>query len=367
MLHRTPKAAERGAHRVARPSRIATAIAAIVLPVIAAVAPAHAESSSQTGGGEDAANIPIAGVFSYDALQTPSQGVVHGAINAVVRIPGGTAVYYSVGGPGASTGGVMPNVGLSTPYRIGAAWSVGVVDTAGKTAYLPLAESDGTCLCSTTSDLANLRDETPTVGWAVLPPLPRDLKKVTVRFGFGNLVSGVPVTDKLPGPAMATSPVLLGTGWPALPPASEIRTADPKPSIRPLAQNTATPDAATKDTATSTSIALDSNVLFDFGQSTLTPKAAGVLASVAAKLDDATGTVAIVGYTDSIGTDSDNQKLSEARAQAVLAALKQRVQAPGLTFTASGRGEQDPVADNTTDAGRQLNRRVTITFSKEGR
>ncbi|MFC6708042.1 hypothetical protein [Flexivirga alba] len=64
------------------------ASAAVLLSGVVA-APASA------AGADD---IPIAGTFVYNGYNDPSNGDIHGAINAVVRVPGGTAVYYSIGG-----------------------------------------------------------------------------------------------------------------------------------------------------------------------------------------------------------------------------------------------------------------------------
>lgn len=72
------------------------------------------------------------------------------------------------------------------------------------------------------------------------------------------------------------------------------------------------------------------------------------------------------GYTDSMGSPSVNQPLSQQRAEAVKAALAAAV--PGLSGTAAGHGANDPVAPNAlggkdTPAGRAENRRVTVTFN----
>ena len=65
----------------------------------------------------------------------------------------------------------------------------------------------------------------------------------------------------------------------------------------------------------------------------------------------------LVGHTDSTGTDRVNTPLSAARAESVRAWLVQNgVQAARLT--AEGRGPAEPIADNKTEDGRQLNRRV---------
>ena len=70
-------------------------------------------------------------------------------------------------------------------------------------------------------------------------------------------------------------------------------------------------------------------------------------------------TIKVVGYTDSTGSESYNQQLSEQRANAVKNALVvKNVQAARIS--ALGMGESNPIADNTTEGGRQLNRRVAI-------
>ena len=69
----------------------------------------------------------------------------------------------------------------------------------------------------------------------------------------------------------------------------------------------------------------------------------------------------IAGHTDSTGSESGNLRLSQERADAVLAALRaEDLPLPGLT--ARGYGEADPVADNGTADGRAANRRIAFNL-----
>ena len=64
------------------------------------------------------------------------------------------------------------------------------------------------------------------------------------------------------------------------------------------------------------------------------------------------------GHTDSVGTDAYNQRLSERRANAVREVLVNQYGVEAGRVDAVGYGESRPVADNATDAGRAINRRV---------
>ena len=87
-----------------------------------------------------------------------------------------------------------------------------------------------------------------------------------------------------------------------------------------------------------------------------------VLDSVALILEEFEKTiVAVAGYTDSQGSDAYNQSLSEARANSVASYLKTKQIIPAR-FQIVGFGEQNPIADNTTEQGRGLNRRVELTL-----
>jgi outer membrane protein OmpA-like peptidoglycan-associated protein len=71
--------------------------------------------------------------------------------------------------------------------------------------------------------------------------------------------------------------------------------------------------------------------------------------------------VTIEGHTDSTGSDSYNQMLSQQRAQAVSSVLiRDGVEA--VRIDTVGYGESRPVASNATPSGRQLNRRVELTL-----
>jgi len=99
---------------------------------------------------------------------------------------------------------------------------------------------------------------------------------------------------------------------------------------------------------------------FAFDSAELTPEDRSVLDRVAARLGElqfAGGEVA--GYTDSVGDESYNLDLSKRRAQSALDYLASVGVAPGR-MTAVGYGEAMPIADNSTEEGRALNRRVVI-------
>ena len=101
-------------------------------------------------------------------------------------------------------------------------------------------------------------------------------------------------------------------------------------------------------------------VNFDTGKSTINPDSAETLDAAAAALKTAGELrVEVAGHTDNIGTPEANLKLSQDRAQAVMAALTARgVKAERLT--AKGYGQTAPVADNRTEDGRAKNRRVEL-------
>lgn len=99
---------------------------------------------------------------------------------------------------------------------------------------------------------------------------------------------------------------------------------------------------------------------FDFGAATLRDESAPVLDQIALLMrNEATLSLVVEGHTDAVGDAAANQRLSEQRAAAVVAALTSRG-VPGGRLRAAGMGATHPVADNDTPAGRARNRRVTI-------
>jgi hypothetical protein len=101
-------------------------------------------------------------------------------------------------------------------------------------------------------------------------------------------------------------------------------------------------------------------ITFDYDSATIRPDAEPVLTALYAGLRaEPSQLITIEGHTSSEGTDQYNLALSERRAQAVVADLVRR----GLTaatLTAVGVGEKQPIASNTDESGRSLNRRVEI-------
>ncbi len=104
------------------------------------------------------------------------------------------------------------------------------------------------------------------------------------------------------------------------------------------------------------------NVTFATDSADLKPAFFDVLNSVAKVLDKYEQTVVeVAGHTDSTGTDEYNQRLSERRAASVARFLQSQGVMNQRIITV-GMGESRPVADNSTAAGRQTNRRVELTL-----
>ena len=104
-------------------------------------------------------------------------------------------------------------------------------------------------------------------------------------------------------------------------------------------------------------------VLFAFNSADLTPVATENLKKVAEALkssDLSSYCFRIEGHTDSIGSDAYNQSLSERRAESVVQYLAGRLGIEPERLLPVGYGKTRPIDNNTTDEGRQKNRRVQI-------
>ena len=105
----------------------------------------------------------------------------------------------------------------------------------------------------------------------------------------------------------------------------------------------------------------DVSVTFGFDKAVLTADDKAQLDQVASNLTSARGYIlAITGGTDSVGDAEYNFKLSQRRADAVVTYLATKYNIPPHKFYLIGIGKEDPVADNSTRAGRAENRRVEI-------
>jgi outer membrane protein OmpA-like peptidoglycan-associated protein len=117
-----------------------------------------------------------------------------------------------------------------------------------------------------------------------------------------------------------------------------------------------------RQTPAGATMTMEEQVLFQTDSAVLRPGAIDRLRPLADFLRSEPGVrVAIVGHTDSRGTDAHNQQLSEARAESVRAAFDEM----GVTrarFQVEGRGESEPAASNATADGMRLNRRVEVTL-----
>ena len=105
------------------------------------------------------------------------------------------------------------------------------------------------------------------------------------------------------------------------------------------------------------------NIEFALGSANLTPEGQTTVGEIYNQLIIANATkIELQGHTDSNGSETVNQPLSEARAKAVKAYLQSKSASsfPDERFIIHGFGSTQPIADNSTKAGQAQNRRVTV-------
>ncbi len=112
-------------------------------------------------------------------------------------------------------------------------------------------------------------------------------------------------------------------------------------------------------------IEIAESIHFKSGKATILPVSYSLLNEVAQILvDNPNIKIQVDGHTDSVGSDTFNFKLSEARAASVMKYLISRG-VPPERLTSKGFGESLPIADNSTEMGRAKNRRVEFTIIKQ--
>jgi outer membrane protein OmpA-like peptidoglycan-associated protein len=137
---------------------------------------------------------------------------------------------------------------------------------------------------------------------------------------------------------------------------AEKRTADALAALAKL--------AAVKEDERGLVITLSGSVLFASGKSALLPAAQNRLNQVAdALMATKERRLTVEGHTDSQGSSSYNQGLSQERAEVVRSFIVSRGY-PGDLIRAQGMGQDRPIADNTSAEGRANNRRVEIIIDR---
>ncbi|WP_037841884.1 OmpA family protein [Streptomyces sp. NRRL F-5126] len=119
------------------------------------------------------------------------------------------------------------------------------------------------------------------------------------------------------------------------------------------------------DTPDSVTFALQAEVLFSKDSAKLSHDATDRIAAIADVVTKQHATtVRVFGFTDNLGSSAHGLVLSKQRAEAVHSVLEQQLSDAGITYEIRGYGEEYPIADNSTEAGRKKNRRVEVTFPR---
>jgi outer membrane protein OmpA-like peptidoglycan-associated protein len=120
-----------------------------------------------------------------------------------------------------------------------------------------------------------------------------------------------------------------------------------------------------EDTNTDIKFALQAEVLFGKDSAKLSSRAKARIAAIAEEIKAQNATkVRVFGFTDNLGSSAHGDVLSRQRASAVHGVLDDELGDSNITYEVRGYGEQYPIADNSTEAGRKKNRRVEVSFPR---
>ncbi|MFJ3233553.1 OmpA family protein [Streptomyces sp. NPDC086787] len=124
-------------------------------------------------------------------------------------------------------------------------------------------------------------------------------------------------------------------------------------------------DERREDTNADVKFALQAEVLFSKDSARLSGESKARIDAIAEEIRKQNAKqVRVFGFTDNLGSSAHGDVLSKQRANAVQAVLTADLNDAGVTFEVRGYGEQYPIADNSTEAGRKKNRRVEVSFPR---
>ncbi|GGW32337.1 MULTISPECIES: OmpA family protein [Streptomyces] len=163
----------------------------------------------------------------------------------------------------------------------------------------------------------------------------------------------------------ATAPVEVDPNDPDLKLPEGATLAEPKVlDIKQVVEDE-TGDERREDTNADVKFALQAEVLFGKDSAKLSADAKARIAGIAEEIKKQNATqIRVFGFTDNLGSSAHGDVLSKQRANAVQAALAGDLNNASVTFEVRGYGEQYPIADNASEAGRKKNRRVEVTFPR---
>jgi outer membrane protein OmpA-like peptidoglycan-associated protein len=165
--------------------------------------------------------------------------------------------------------------------------------------------------------------------------------------------------------ATATAPVKVDPNDPDLKLPEGATLAEPKVlDIKQVVEDQSG-DERREDTNADVKFALQAEVLFGKDSAKLSGEARARISGIAAEIKNQKATqIRVFGFTDNLGSSAHGDVLSRQRANAVQGVLDQELNDPNITFEVRGYGEQYPISDNSTEAGRKKNRRVEVTFPR---
>lgn len=144
---------------------------------------------------------------------------------------------------------------------------------------------------------------------------------------------------------------------PAVP--APVVSAPAAPVVATVPEAPLAPVPATEPTPEMMKYCVYLNIIFEIDKTNIRPEYKDEVARVGDFMKNNPSTTAVIeGYTDEVGSDDYNLRLSQQRAESVVNSLVTDFAIDPSRLSARGYGKTKPIADNTTDAGRQKNRRI---------
>ncbi|MEU0491736.1 OmpA family protein [Nocardiopsis sp. NPDC006139] len=235
--------------------------------------------------------------------------------------------------------------GLAEERDANTASNISLIDATNQKRYLSYDLSNGNCFCSPPLS-GPIQSGSSEELWVAYPGPADDIESMSVIMPLAPPILDVPITEStesLENESIGADQILDLT----------------------LISDGLEDQTGRTETNEEVSIILSSDVLFETNSAELSPEAREILEQVAQEIDDSSSSVVnIDGHADNRGTDASNIPLSEDRASAVEAVLSELVTRAEVQFESAGHGSSEPIADNSTEEGRERNRRVSVTFEK---